>query len=116
MTLQLGILLALLCAVASNMGNFRNHQLCQTVVAVHVKHPMRSAPALWRSTCLTIGMGVGAFAWALHVAALSMGPLWRVQVVLAGGVVLIAVMAARMFGFEVGGRQWIGLGLRAAGL
>jgi hypothetical protein len=39
-----------------------------------------------------------------------------VQVVLAGGVVLIAVMADRMFGFEVGRRQWLGLGLTAVGL
>ena len=33
---------------------------------------------------------------------------------LAGGVVLIAVMADRLFGFEVGARQWWGLGLTAA--
>ena len=39
-----------------------------------------------------------------------------VQVSLAAGVVFIAVMADRMFGFEVGRRQWIGLMLTAAGL
>src|SRR5439155_25158375 len=39
-----------------------------------------------------------------------------VQVALAGGVVLIAVMAERMFGFEVGPRQWTGLVLTAIGL
>jgi hypothetical protein len=39
-----------------------------------------------------------------------------VQVALAGGVVLIAVMADRLFGFEVGARQWIGLSLTATGL
>src|SRR3954465_808759 len=116
MTLQLGILLALLCAVASNMGNFLKHRGCQTVVAVDIKHPIRSAAALWRSKWFAIGMGVGGVAWALHVAAISMAPLSVVQVVLAGGVVLIAVMADRMFGFEVGRRQWIGLGLTAAGL
>ena len=33
-----------------------------------------------------------------------------------GGVVLIAVMADRLFGFEVGPRQWAGLALTAAGL
>jgi hypothetical protein len=116
MTLQIGILLALLCAVASNMGNFLKHRGCQTVVAVDIKHPIRSAAALWRSKWFAIGMGVGGFAWALHVAAISMAPLSVVQVVLAGGVVLIAVMADRMFGFEVGRRQWWGLGLTAAGL
>ena len=61
-------------------------------------------------------MGVGAGAWLLHVAAISLAPLSVVQVVLAGGVVLIAVMADRLFGFEVGPRQWWGLALTAAGL
>ena len=39
-----------------------------------------------------------------------------VQAVLAGGVVLLAVMAERIFGFGVGPRQWAGLGLTALGL
>jgi hypothetical protein len=39
-----------------------------------------------------------------------------VQAVLAGGVVLLAVMAERIFGFAVGPRQWAGLGLTALGL
>ena len=58
-------------------------------------------------------MVVGGGGWALHVAAISLAPLSVVQVVLAGGVVLIAVMADRMFGFEVGRRQWWGLGADA---
>jgi len=37
-------------------------------------------------------------------------------VALAAGVVFIAVMAERLFGFEVGRRQWVGLLLTAAGL
>ena len=57
-----------------------------------------------------------AAAWALHVAAISLVPLSVVQVVLSGGVVLIAVMADRLFGFEVGRRQWWGLAFTAVGL
>ena len=54
--------------------------------------------------------------WGLHVAALALAPMSVVQVALAAGVVFIAVMAERLFGFEVGRRQWIGLMLTAAGL
>ena len=61
-------------------------------------------------------MLVGGGGWALHVAAISFAPLSVVQVVLSGGVVLIAVMADRMFGFSVGRRQWWGLALTAVGL
>ena len=39
-----------------------------------------------------------------------------IQVSLAAGVVFVAVMADRLFGFEVGRRQWMGLFLTAAGL
>jgi hypothetical protein len=55
-------------------------------------------------------------AWALHVAALAMAPMSVVQTVLAGGVVLLAVMAERLFGYEVGPRQRIGVTLTAIGL
>jgi hypothetical protein len=54
--------------------------------------------------------------WGLHVAALTLAPMSVVQVSLAAGVVFIAVMADRLFGYEVGRRQWIGLVLTACGL
>ena len=61
-------------------------------------------------------MGVGGAAWILHVGAMSLAPLSVVQVVLSGGLVLLAVMADRLFGFKVGKRQWWGLGLTCIGL
>ncbi len=116
MTIQLGILLALLCAVAANLGNFLKHRGCHNAVAVDIRHPLRTAASLWSQRWFAIGMGVGLVAWILHVAAISIAPLSVVQVVLAGGVVLIAVMADRMFGMQVGARQWWGLVLTALGL
>lgn len=116
MTLQLGILSALLCAVFSNLAFFYKHRGAQTVSRVDIRHPLRSAADLWRSKWFAIGMLVGLFAWILHVAALSMAPLSVVQAVVAGGVALIAVMADRVFGINVGRRQWWGLGLTAVGL
>jgi drug/metabolite transporter (DMT)-like permease len=116
MTLHLGILLALICAFATNLGFFFKHRGACDACPVDVRHPLRSARGLWASRWFAIGMGVGAGGWALHVAAISLAPLSVVQVVLSGGVVLIAVMADRLFGFEVGRRQWWGLALTAIGL
>jgi drug/metabolite transporter (DMT)-like permease len=116
MTLHLGILLALLCAFASNLGFFFKHRGCCEAPAIDIRHPLRSAKGLWCSKWFAIGMGVGGAAWALHVAAISLAPLSVVQVVLSGGVVLIAVMADRIFGYEVGRRQWWGLAFTAVGL
>jgi drug/metabolite transporter (DMT)-like permease len=116
MTLELGILLALLCALVANLGFFYKHRGACSVPKVDVRHPLRSARQLYSSKWFAIGMGVATISWGLHVAALAMAPMSTVQIALAAGVVLIAVMAERMFGFRVGRRQWIGLGLTAAGL
>ena len=116
MTLQIGILLALFCAVASNLGNFLKHRGVADAAVVDIRRPIRTAIDLWKRPAFAIGMGVGFVAWAFHVAAISIAPLSVVQVVLASGVVLIAVMADRIFGMEVGKRQWAGLGLTTIGL
>jgi drug/metabolite transporter (DMT)-like permease len=116
MTIQLGILLALLCAFASNLGFFYKHRGASEACGVDIRHPLRSARSLFSSKWFALGMLVATSAWGLHVAALALAPMSLVQVALAGGVVMIAVMADRLFGFDVGRRQWCGLALTAAGL
>jgi drug/metabolite transporter (DMT)-like permease len=116
MTLQIGILLALLCAIGSNVAFFLKHRGACEAPQVDIRHPLRTAAGLWRSRWFAFGMGVGLVAWLLHVAALSLAPLSTVQAVLAGGVALIAVMADRIFGLPVGRRQWAGLALTGCGL
>ncbi len=116
MTIYLGILLALGCAFTTNLGFLYKHRGACAAPAVHVRHPWRTARDLFRSRWFTIGMLVASGAWALHVGALALAPMSVVQAVLAGGVVMLAVMAERFFGFRVGPRQWVGLGLTALGL
>ncbi len=116
MTMDLGIFLALLCAFVANLGFFYKHRGANSVPKVDVKHPLRSAKQLYSSKWFTLGMIIATASWGLHVAALSLAPMSVVQVSLAAGVVFIAVMAERMFGFSVGRRQWLGLCLTAGGL
>ncbi len=116
MTLQLGILLALLCAFASNLAFLFKHRGACTACTVDIRHPLRTAISLWSQRWFAIGMLVGGGAWLLHVAAISLAPLSVVQAVLSGGLVLLAVMADRLFGFSVGPRQWWGLALTCVGL
>jgi drug/metabolite transporter (DMT)-like permease len=61
-------------------------------------------------------MAVATSAWGLHVAAMAFAPLSVVQAVLSTGVVMMAVLAERVFGFEVGRRQWVGVAMTALGL
>jgi hypothetical protein len=116
MTLALGILLALACAFVANLGFFYKYRGANAVPAVRVRHPLRSARALFASKWFTLGMIIATGSWALHVAALTLAPMSVIQVSLAAGIVFIAVMADRMFGFQVGRRQWLGLCLTGAGL
>ena len=71
---------------------------------------------LYSCKWFAIGMGIAAVAWLFHVAALAFAPLSVVQAVLSTGVVILAVMAERIFGFKVGMRQWIGVAMTALGL
>ncbi len=114
--LQLGILLALVCAVLSNLGFLLKHRGACAAPAVSMKHPLRSAAGLFRSKWFTIGMLVATAAWVFHVAAIAIAPLSLVQAVIAGGLVFLTVLAERCFGLKVGRRQWAGVGLTALGL
>jgi drug/metabolite transporter (DMT)-like permease len=114
--MDLGILLALACAFVANLGFFYKYRGANDVPKVQVMHPFRSARSLYSSKWFTLGMITATASWGLHVAALSMAPMSVIQVSLAAGVVFIAVMADKLFGFRVGRRQWLGLCLTAAGL
>jgi drug/metabolite transporter (DMT)-like permease len=114
--LQLGIVLALLSALAANLGFLYKHRGANEVPDVDVRHPIRTGLGLWRSRWFAAGMLVGAVGWAFHTAAISIAPMSVVQVVLAGGIVLVAVLADRFFGIAVGRRQWMGLVLTGVGL
>ena len=110
MTLQLGILFALLCAIGSNLAFFFKHRGACSAPSVDIRRPLHTAAELWSSKWFAIGMGVGGLAWLLHVAALALAPMSTVQAVVAGGVALIAVMADRIFGMKVGTPPVVGPG------
>ncbi|MBA2630479.1 MAG: hypothetical protein H0U84_05600 [Thermoleophilaceae bacterium] len=116
MTIQLGILLSLLCAFVTNLGFLLKHRGAVAAPDVSLKHPIRSAIGLWTSKWFAIGMLVAIVAWVFHVAALAVAPLSLVQAVISGGLVFLTVLAERWFGFSVGTRQWAGVGLTALGL
>jgi drug/metabolite transporter (DMT)-like permease len=116
LTIQLGIILSLLCALATNVGFLLKHRGACAAPAVSLRHPLASAVGLFRSKWFTLGMLVALIAWSFHVAALALAPLSLVQAVISGGLVFLTVLAERFFGFTVGTRQWAGVGLTALGL
>ena len=95
MTLHFGILLALLCALTTNLGFLFKHRGACAAPDVSLKHPVASAAGLFRSKWFAVGMLVAVGAWFLHVGAMALAPLSLVQAVISGGLVFLTVLAER---------------------
>ena len=116
MTLNLGLAVALACALFTQLGFLCKHRGANHVPQVSFQRPLRSARALFTTKWFVIGIVVGFGAWALHVVALALAPLSTVQAVLSTGVVMLAVLGNRVFGFKIPRRQWAGVAMTAGGL
>ena len=111
-----GIGLAGLSALTTNVGFLLRHRGAVAVEDVNPRHLVHSAVVLFRSKWWTIGFALAIVAYLLHASALTLVSLSAIQAVLAAGIVVMAVLAERCFGLEVGPRQWVGVGLASAGL
>jgi drug/metabolite transporter (DMT)-like permease len=112
----LGLALALGSALGTNVAFLLKQRGAVAASPVDGRHPLRSAVDLFRSHWWAIGWLVALGAWFLHVGALSLAPLSQVQAVLAGGLVFLAVLAERYFGFRLGRRQLLGVAVTTIGL
>ena len=75
MSLNLGILLAFACAIATQLGFLYKHLGANQAPAVDIRHPFRTAKQLYARKWFAIGMAIAAGAWIFHVAALTFAPL-----------------------------------------
>ena len=116
MTLFLGLVLAGVSALVSQVGFLLRHRGAVAAPDVDMHHPLHSAIALFRSKWWSIGYALAVVAYLCHVGALTLAALSIVQAVLAGGLVLLGVLADRFFGFELERRQWAGVILTSVGL
>jgi drug/metabolite transporter (DMT)-like permease len=116
LSVGVGLICALLSALGTNLAFLFKYKGAVAAPDVDMRQPLRSAVDLFRSRWWSIGWAVAAVAFALHVAALTLAPISIGQAVLAGGLVFLAVLAERFFGFELGRRQWTGIGLVAVSL
>jgi uncharacterized membrane protein len=112
----LGLVLAVATALCSVLGFLYKHRGAVESPAIERARPIRSSLVLFRSRWYTLGIAIATASWGFHVAALSLAPISLVQSVIAGGLVLLTVTADRLFAHRVTRREWIGVGLAAAGL
>jgi drug/metabolite transporter (DMT)-like permease len=115
-SVQLGVALAVATALASIVGFLYKHRGAVESPTVDWQRPLWSSVVLFRSRWYTLGVLIAMAGWGLHVAALSLAPISLVQATIAGGLVLLTVIADRFFAHRVTRREWIGVALAAAGL
>jgi hypothetical protein len=116
LSVQLGVLMAVITALSSIVGFLLKHRGAVAAPDVEWLHPLRSTIDLFKSPIYAIGCVVATTSWGFHVAALALAPISIVQSVIAGGLVMLTVVADRFFGHSVTRREWIGVALVAVGL
>ena len=116
LSVQIGLVLALATAFASIVGFLYKHRGAVESPPVSTSQPVRSSLALFRSRWYVLGIVIAFASWGFHSAALTLAPISLVQTVIAGGLVMLTVIANRLFGFTVSRREWIGVALTAVGL
>jgi hypothetical protein len=115
-SVQIGLLLAVATALTSIVSFLYKHRGAVAAPAVEFRKPVRSSLLLFRSGWYTLGIVIALGSWGLHAAALSLAPISLVQSVIAGGLVMLTVVADRAFGISVTRREWIGVALAGTGL
>ena len=115
MGLAAGLVLALLAAMALNVGYFFQHGATHTMVSLSLRHPIASARLLVTNRQWMLGYGAGWVGWGLYIAALSLAPLSLVQAVSAGGVGILAILAHQL-GTPLTRQERIGTAVAVGGL
>ena len=116
LSVQIGLLMAVACAFTATVGFLYKHRGASQSAAVEWRRPVSTSLALFRNRWYVLGIVIAIGSWGFHVAALALAPISLVPSVIAGGLVLLTVVADRMFAHSVTRREWIGVALAALGL
>ena len=106
LSVQLGLLLALLTAFGSVAGFLYKFRGARKAPAVDLRRPLHSTVELFRSPVYALGILIAFGSWGLHVGALALAPISLVQSVIAGGLVLLTVVADHVFGIDARCKRW----------
>jgi hypothetical protein len=110
----LGLTLASACAL--NWGYLSEHRAASKLPPLRARRPLRSLRLLLGSRGWLVGFLWETTGFALYVAALALAPLALVQAVAAGGIGVLAVLAARVGGTALDRRERYAVGISIAGL
>jgi len=114
--LTIGLVLALVSAVAINGGFFLQHGASGTLPTLSLRHPFASLRSLFTNVRWLVGYVAGWVGWGIYILALREAPLSLVQAVAAGGVGVLALAAWRWGHAPLATRERVGVSACVAGL
>src|SRR5439155_18942152 len=114
--IALGLGLALVASLALNGSYVIQHVGSASAPPVDARRPLFTVWSLLRSRWWALGAALGMAGWAVHVAALSNAPLSLVQAFVAGGLALMAPVAARALGSPLTGAERFGVAIAVVSL
>lgn len=115
-SVAIGLAIAVVAAAATSLGWLMKSRGARSSAPMRHDRPWRSVRALFASRWFAAGVLVASAGGALHIGALALAPLSTVQAVMATGIVVLGVMAEKLFGWPVTRRQRVGVALTAIGL
>jgi hypothetical protein len=112
----LGLGLALVASLALNGSYVIQHVGSASAPPIDARRPLFTLWSLLRSRWWALGAALGMTGWGVHVAALSHAPLSLVQAFVAGGLALMAPVAARALGSPLTGAERFGVAIAVVSL
>jgi hypothetical protein len=94
--ISLGLVLALVSAVAINGSYVLQHAAASQLPPLSLRRPLRSLASLVHSGKWTLGFVSGIAGWVVYVVALRLAPLSLVQAASAGGIGVLAIGGGKL--------------------
>jgi hypothetical protein len=96
MAATIGLVLALVSAIAVNWAYSREHDAASKLPPLSPRNPVRNLRTVARSRPWLVGFGTESGGWLLYVAAVGLAPLALVQATSAAGIAVLALVTSRM--------------------
>lgn len=116
MQTSIGLLLALVSALAVNWAYAREHSAAAAMPAFSAREPRRFVSLLLGDRRWVTAFATETAGWLVYLAALRLAPLSLVQAVCASGIAVLAVFSVRAQGRSLARHEQIAVTLAFAGL
>lgn len=112
----IGLVLALASTTLTNIAYLREHDAAAALPALSMRRPLKSVRLLINNRNWMLGFAMETGGFLLYAAALALASLALVQTIGAGGIGVLAYLAARLGGRDLSRRELSGVLLSVLGL